>query len=126
MDQTLIKHDGLHRVGNRLNEVVGTNACASGPAVTSAMSDEEELLVRCIAIRAAYGGMVGDVTMLREFAVVWSTRSATTATVQGNVRTVCATHAGRFCCIAVTWQAHMMCSHECQDLFHLQTFPWLA
>ena len=45
------------------------------------MSNEEEVLVRCIAIRAAYGGMAGDVTMLREFAAVWSTRSASTPTI---------------------------------------------
>lgn len=51
---------------------------ASEPAGVSAMNDEEELLVRCIAIRAAYGGMAGDITMLREFAAVWSTRSAST------------------------------------------------
>ena len=57
------------------------------------MSDEEELLVRCIAMRAAYGGMAGDVTMLRQFAAVWSTRSATPA-VQDNVSTACAQTAG--------------------------------
>lgn len=57
------------------------------------MNDEEELLVRCIAIRAAYGGMAGDVTMLRQFAAVWSTRSATAATIQDNIKKACATSA---------------------------------
>ena len=40
------------------------------------MSEEEVLLVRCISIRAAYGGMAGDVTMLRAFATTWTARSA--------------------------------------------------
>ena len=40
--------------------------------------------MRCIAIRAAYGGMAGDVDMLKNFVAVWSTRSATTATVLKN------------------------------------------
>jgi len=35
----------------------------------------EELLVRCILIRAAYGGMAGDVTMLKAFALTWASRS---------------------------------------------------
>ena len=55
--------------------------CMSPPeaGVASALNDEEELLVRCIAIRAAYGGMAGDVTMLRDFVALWTTRSAATA-----------------------------------------------
>ena len=72
------------------------SASALGRAAASAMKDEEELIVRCIAIRAAYGGMAGDITMLREFAAVWSTRSATTATAQDHVRTACAACASRY------------------------------
>ena len=34
----------------------------------------EQLLVRCISIRAAYGGMAGDVAMLKAFASVWASR----------------------------------------------------
>ena len=33
-------------------------------------------MVRCILIRAAYGGMAGDVTMLKAFAATWKCRSA--------------------------------------------------
>ena len=37
---------------------------------------KEEVMVRCILIRAAYGGMAGDVTMLKAFAATWKSRSA--------------------------------------------------
>ena len=37
---------------------------------------QEGLLVRCILIRAAYGGMAGDVAMLKAFASTWNRRSA--------------------------------------------------
>jgi hypothetical protein len=49
------------------------DAEAGGPASTSA---QEEVMVRCILIRAAYGGMAGDVTMLKAFAATWRFRSA--------------------------------------------------
>lgn len=58
---------------------------------SSVLNDEEALLVRCIAIRAAYGGMAGDVAMLRDFASLWTTRSATTASVPTQDHTACAT-----------------------------------
>ncbi|KAL0055001.1 hypothetical protein WJX82_005601 [Trebouxia sp. C0006] len=35
---------------------------------------KEEVMVRCILIRAAYGGMAGDVTMLKAFAATWKSR----------------------------------------------------
>ncbi|KAL0035771.1 hypothetical protein WJX77_002248 [Trebouxia sp. C0004] len=38
------------------------------------ISAKEELMVRCILIRAAYGGMAGDVTMLKTFAATWKFR----------------------------------------------------
>ncbi|KAL3133249.1 hypothetical protein ABBQ38_007132 [Trebouxia sp. C0009 RCD-2024] len=47
---------------------------------SSVLNDEEALLVRCIAIRAAYGGMAGDVAMLRDFASLWTTRFLAGAT----------------------------------------------
>ena len=40
------------------------------------ISSKEEVMVRCILIRAAYGGMAGDVTMLKAFAATWKCRSA--------------------------------------------------
>ncbi len=40
------------------------------------ISAKEEVMVRCILIRAAYGGMAGDVTMLKAFAATWKFRSA--------------------------------------------------
>lgn len=88
---------------------------AAGPAATSAMKDEEELLVRCIAIRAAYGGMAGDVTMLREFAAVWSTRSAIpplpNLMSKQPVQHMPADMPMTCCCTAVTWLAAAWCAH---------------
>lgn len=55
---------------------VASMLTAAENAAKDVMSSEEELLVRCIAIRAAYGGMAGDVTMLRGFATTWTARSA--------------------------------------------------
>lgn len=42
----------------------------------TSVSAKEEVMVRCILIRAAYGGMAGDVTMLKAFAATWKFRSA--------------------------------------------------
>ncbi|KAA6419829.1 MAG: hypothetical protein FRX49_10192 [Trebouxia sp. A1-2] len=40
----------------------------------ASISAKEEVMVRCILIRAAYGGMAGDVTMLKAFAATWKYR----------------------------------------------------
>lgn len=40
----------------------------------TSVSAKEEVMVRCILIRAAYGGMAGDVTMLKAFAATWKFR----------------------------------------------------
>lgn len=66
-------------IGQPLGLQFGFQTCVSAPeaGVASALNDEEELLVRCIAIRAAYGGMAGDIIMLKDFASLWTTRSAT-------------------------------------------------
>lgn len=45
---------------------------ASGTVKESAACN----LVRCMLMRAAYGGMGGDVSMLRKFAAIWQSRSA--------------------------------------------------
>ena len=31
----------------------------------------EKVLVQCILLRAAYGGMAGDMSMLKDFATLW-------------------------------------------------------
>ena len=84
--------------------------------------------MRCIAIRAAYGGMAGDVTMLREFAAVWSSRSATTATAHDDDKNTCATSVSR-CAGRVV--AKVQCGKRtCCDHMHakmyLQTLPRLV
>ena len=40
------------------------------------LGTEEAVLVQSMLIRAAYGGMAGDVAMLRGFADSWGGRSA--------------------------------------------------
>lgn len=88
----------------------------------AAMTYDQELLVRCIAIRAAYGGMAGDVTMLREFAAVWSTRLASTPINPSHPQTagvnlVEALLVYLQSCGDAAWLAYMVCSHACQGSF---------
>lgn len=48
-----------------------------GPAASGrVVLDEGQLLVRAISVRAAFGGMAGDVSMLRSFAALWQRRWA--------------------------------------------------
>ena len=44
--------------------------------IGKSLGQEAETLVRCISIRAAYGGMGGDVAMLKALASVWAARCA--------------------------------------------------
>ena len=46
------------------------------PEGLDALSGREAALVRCLLLRAAFGGMTGDVAMLRSAATVWTRRFA--------------------------------------------------
>lgn len=46
------------------------------PPGLDALSAREAALVRCLLLRAAFGGMAGDITMLRSAATVWTRRFA--------------------------------------------------
>ena len=53
----------------------------AGAAVDLRRVDEllpatEAALVKCLLLRASYGGMAGDVAMLRSFASLWAARFA--------------------------------------------------
>ncbi len=91
------------------------DAEAGDPANISA---QEEVMVRCILIRAAYGGMAGDVAMLKAFAATWKLRSAASWLADKTAR-----HAlchSRYCIscyvlvpVHVTLQHHARVMHMC-------------
>ncbi len=93
-------------------------SCTSAPEapVSSELNGEEGLLVRCIALRGAYGGMAGDVAMLRDFVALWRTRSATTDPNQHTLRQP--VQQSLACCLkaVMLWQAYLMCPEACRDL----------
>ena len=46
------------------------------PSYQQELTPECACLVTCMLLRAAYGGLSGDVAMMREFAVLWAARCA--------------------------------------------------
>ncbi len=53
-----------------------SGAATAPPTLAAQLPPEARLLVRCLAARAAYGGMACDVAMLRDAAGVWAARLA--------------------------------------------------
>ena len=60
-----------------LNYLCSEAVVPGGPSAPGEqMEPAASNLVRCMLLRAAYGGMGGDVAMLRKFAALWQSRSA--------------------------------------------------
>ena len=52
----------------------GSSEAASGSEQQQPLPPECACLVTCMLLRAAYGGLGGDVAMLKEFAALWAAR----------------------------------------------------